>query len=48
MATIIIAALIALAVGLSIRHTIYQKGSCGDCHVDCLVREQMPHSHKEG
>ncbi len=43
MATYIIAGLIALCVVLASRSYIKKKGSCGDCHCSCPIKEEMEH-----
>ncbi len=44
--TVIIAALILLAMVLGMRSYIKQKGSCGDCHVDCAIKQEIRRSEK--
>lgn len=44
MSTLIIASLIGIAALLGLRSFISKKGSCGDCHCSCPIKEQMKES----
>lgn len=46
MSTLIIATVIGLAVLLGLRVFITKKGSCGDCHCSCPIKDQIDQSAK--